>query len=80
MRKRDRPPRYYKLLVIVAHQGLRTRLHEEWYIATRLTASEVYCNKNHQIRGIKRIVSVEEVTLDDYVAAGKGGKHCFEVR
>ncbi|MFA6926894.1 MAG: hypothetical protein WC145_09185 [Aliarcobacter sp.] len=80
MKREDRQPKYYKVVVVVAHQGKRTRLHKEWYIATKLTAAEIYRNKNHQIRGINSVVSVEEVALEDYVAAGKGGKHCFELR
>ncbi len=80
MKREDRQPKYYKVVVVVAHQGRGTKLHEEWYIATKITAPDIYRNKYHRIRGINSVVSVEEVALEDYVAAGKGGKHCFELR
>lgn len=70
---------FYRVVVLLAHQGTRGRESVTWHIATSATAADVMTNRGKLLAGVNRVLEVHAVTGADYEAVRRAGQRAFRV-
>ncbi|MHB8995291.1 MAG: hypothetical protein ACYC63_08595 [Armatimonadota bacterium] len=73
----QQPTNYYRLVVATAHLGRCKTEYATVFVRTALDPFDLMFNCGKPIAGIKRVVELQELSEEQFLAAVASKRHCF---